>query len=245
MQKFSVKMTDIWIMSRILIIDESNILKDTLVTFLKDFYDVKLTEISNSLHVAQTFQPSVAILNLDKIHSATQWIHQMRSFAELSNVGVLLITPNNSQQTQELAYNAQADGFLSLPLDFTKMLWKIKSLERRVLGSFNTIPEYTLNELRLVPSERYLDTPQGRIKLLPIHASLLHAFFKNPGKPLSRTWLKLHVWSSQNISSRSIDAQISKLKKLNPLIADHIESLYGNGYLWVTEPENIKKVSGD
>ncbi len=232
-------------MGKILVVDESNLLKDTLITFLKDSYETKLSNILPSLHEVRFFQPAIIILNVDKIYKTSKWIRQIRSTVELSNVGVLFITPHSSSQIQELIYNAQADGFLSLPLDFSEFFWKIKSLERRVLDTFNTTPEYTLNELKLVPNERYLDTPQGRIKLLPIHTSLLHAFFKNPGKPLSRSWLKLNVWSSQNISFRSIDAQISKLKKLNPLIAKHIESLYGNGYLWVTESENIKKVSGD
>ncbi|MCB0392546.1 MAG: helix-turn-helix domain-containing protein, partial [Bdellovibrionales bacterium] len=49
-------------------------------------------------------------------------------------------------------------------------------------------------------------------------------------------WIKENIWDNADISPRSIDAQISKLKKILPEIGQDIINIYGQGY--ILTPDN-------
>ncbi len=93
-------------------------------------------------------------------------------------------------------------------------------------------PPLRIGELEILP-EDYLVRRQGeRVSLTPTQFRLLLSFVGHPETLLSRQWLKENVWENSEISLRSIDAQISKLRKLVPEIDLCLINIYGKGYVF-------------
>ncbi len=67
--------------------------------------------------------------------------------------------------------------------------------------------------------------------LSPIQFKLLLAFVSKTDELLTREWLQENVWENLEISPRSIDAQVSKLKKTIHLLTPSIINVYGKGYI--------------
>jgi DNA-binding response OmpR family regulator len=88
-------------------------------------------------------------------------------------------------------------------------------------------------ESLVVSSDRKVITYNGKpLQLSPIHHSLILTFLAHADRLLSREDLLKLVWKDQQISSRSIDAQVSKLKKAVPYFERNLVNLYGRGYIY-------------
>ena len=88
----------------------------------------------------------------------------------------------------------------------------------------------SFDEIRLNPKDHIVTVSGKLINTTPTQFRLLQAFMSYPDHLLTRSWLKEIVWNHLKISTRSIDAQISKLKKLFPVLDSHLVSIYGKGY---------------
>jgi DNA-binding response OmpR family regulator len=59
---------------------------------------------------------------------------------------------------------------------------------------------------------------------------LLRLFVKNPNKCFNRNELIEHIWDRMKVASRTVDSQISRLRKRLNDSECQIESVYGGGY---------------
>ncbi len=88
-----------------------------------------------------------------------------------------------------------------------------------------------LGEIEIFPKD-YLVHYEGKaIKVTPTQFKLLLSFVSKTDELLSREWLQEHIWEDSNISHRSIDAHISKLKKIIPSLSGSLINIYGKGYM--------------
>ena len=88
--------------------------------------------------------------------------------------------------------------------------------------------------LRVYPDDFLVRRRDELVVLTPRMFQLLLALVDHPNRLLTRGWLRRHVWKQSDISLRSIDAQISKLRKLLPELNPAIVTVYGRGYVLTT-----------
>ncbi|MEZ4872243.1 MAG: winged helix-turn-helix domain-containing protein [Bdellovibrionales bacterium] len=87
------------------------------------------------------------------------------------------------------------------------------------------------DDLKIYPEEYLVKIGEKVVNTSPIQFRLLLSFINNHDQLLTRKWLQEYVWDGAKISPRSIDAQISKLKKLIPMIETYMINVYGKGYI--------------
>ncbi len=93
-------------------------------------------------------------------------------------------------------------------------------------------PEFfSWNNFKVYPNDYIVKFEEQLINTSPVQFRLLLSLITNHDQLLTRQWLQQFVWQGVDISPRSIDAQISKLKKLIPEIDNHIINIYGKGYI--------------
>lgn len=80
---------------------------------------------------------------------------------------------------------------------------------------------------------------QHLIRVAPLQFKILELFVTHPGQLYDRALLKKVIWGSTDISLRSIDAQLSKMKKLLPEIDPYLLNIYGKGYIY--SPPQIRR----
>lgn len=84
---------------------------------------------------------------------------------------------------------------------------------------------------QLDASNQLLICGSKKIHLSPVQLRILSALAENLDQVLHREKLKQLVWPGEKIASRSIDAHVSKLKRLIPELQENLVNIYGKGYL--------------
>ena len=83
-----------------------------------------------------------------------------------------------------------------------------------------------------VDTQSFAMTAAGdRVSLTKLELKLLRVFLGHVGKCLTRDQISKLVWSGTKVSSRTIDSQISRLRKRLCDTEVMIEGVYGDGYV--------------
>lgn len=226
------------------------------VNFLQEFkadldrdFDIQMASTEEiTLFLTKDWKANVVIIDGDKFGNLTT---QLRAAFSYSNLGIFVIAQTEGLFKEEYAFRTGADHFLAGPQDYKQLVWRVVSLLRRIQGpqlpassqnmnsTTNKTPSsITFKNLTIFPHD-YIVKCNGRvIKITPIQFKLLVSFITHPDQLLSREWIKEYIWDNAEISPRSIDAQISKLKKVLPEIGQFIINIYGQGYILAPESRN-------
>jgi DNA-binding response OmpR family regulator len=82
-----------------------------------------------------------------------------------------------------------------------------------------------------------VDSKDTKLDLTPIEYKILYRLAKNPGHILTRQQLIDNVWGvGAYIEDRSVDKHISSLRKKLGEFSNHIRTVSGLGYQFVTDP---------
>ncbi len=158
----------------------------------------------------------------------------VREHQQFYNHGIISVMNSPSMSEQRELFELGSDMVLTQHTEMERIYLECYSLNRRINGFQNSsvvqfgpyIIDFLKHEIQY----------NGRItELEPIHTKLIKVFFEHADQLVSRKHIKDVVWKQQDVSPRSIDAQISKLKKKFPEFGRSIESVYGQGYVFRTQ----------
>lgn len=147
-------------------------------------------------------------------------------------------TPEN----EEMAFTHGADHFFSPRTPAQSILWRSQAVlrQRRYLQGLLSphkplTPDLShslkFQSLEVFPHDFYVRREGRVLNLTPTQFKLVHLFVTSQEQLLSRDAIKKLVWGETDISLRSIDAQISKLKKIIPELEASLINIYGKGYM--------------
>ena len=187
----------------------------------------------------QEWEPSIVIIDLNGF--PVELVSAIRRQSKNPFLGVIVCGDRLTPKQEVLCFNNGVDHLLPSSHEAWQMDCRIRSLVKRCefwkqyhvgLTSAQGCDDKVLsfNEICLDP-KRHVVTISGEIiNMTPTQFRLLQTFMSYPGHLLTRSWLKDMVWNHLPISMRSIDAHISKLKKLFPVLDSYLVSVYGKGY---------------
>ena len=193
--------------------------------------------------LAKDWKPHIVLIDGDSFGNFTS---QLRQAFTYSQMGLIVICQKEGIFKEEFAFRSGADHFIFDLKDYKSLVWRIVSLVRKMQNfelpvkaqatrGSEAPSTITFKNIKIYPQD-FLVKCNGRvIKITPIQFKLLVAFITHEDQLLSRQWLQENIWEGSQISPRSIDAQISKLKKVVPEIGNHIINVYGQGYVLTPE----------
>ena len=159
-----------------------------------------------------------------------------RHIRDQSTVPIIMVTALGEEADRVSGLEIGADDYMVKPISARELLARIRALLRRAATLH--VPPSTLRfgtlELR---SEALRGTVDGcNIDLTPYQFALLQALAARAGQVLSREQLlDLAKGATDEAFDRSIDVQISRIrKKLGPY-ADRLRTVRGVGYLFAVE----------
>lgn len=185
----------------------------------------------------QEWEPRVCLI--EARDEFIQWIPRLRSLKGYHGVGVIVTGPASAQK-EEQSFRLGCDHWFSEADSFEPLIWRINSLLRRPLSSSSPVspsPDPSdsmiqISSLKIYPRDFLVKRMGQVVSISPTQFKLLNAFLNHPDQLLSREWIKNEVWSDSEISLRSIDAHISKLRKVLPELDPHLMNIYGKGYIF-------------
>jgi two-component system, OmpR family, alkaline phosphatase synthesis response regulator PhoP len=95
----------------------------------------------------------------------------------------------------------------------------------------DTRARVSLGPIEIFPNDYLVQCNNETLKTTPIQFKLILSFLTRPDELLTRQWLQENIWDGDDISHRSIDAHISKLKKTLPELTSSLINIYGKGYM--------------
>jgi two-component system alkaline phosphatase synthesis response regulator PhoP len=146
---------------------------------------------------------------------------------------IIFITAKNSENDKLTGFSVGADDFITKPFSVKEILARVKAVIRRV----ETVDEIAETDKVIQVSGIELDTERKRLTidgrredLTPIEFQLLYIMIRNPGRIYNRDQILDAVWRDVNVTERTVDVHITRLRKKLGEYGRYLVTRKGYGY---------------
>ncbi len=210
----------------------SELIKSTLQRYgyeaygVEDFSNIKGEFVKNS--------PKLVLLDVNlPYYDGFYWCREIRS---VSNVPIIFISARDSDMDQILAIENGGDDYITKPFSYEVLIAKLKSVIRRVYGSYaeSSSEVYEVEGLFLHVNQSTAEYRGRKLELSKKEFALLYALLKNVNKIVTRETLLELLWNDIDfVDDNTLSVNMTRLRKrLEELgVGDCIETKRGLGYL--------------
>ena len=174
--------------------------------------------------------------------------------AQGETIPILMLTARGDPIDRIVGLEMGADDYLPKPFTPRELLARIQALIRRqrMLGA-HAGPAADAGTVRfgayaLHLSQRRLERDGEDVPLSTVEFKLLQALAQHPNRPLGRDRLMVLAHGHDHAATdRSIDVQVMRLRKLiegDPAQPRHIQTVWGQGYVFVPDGRPQGRASG-
>lgn len=234
-------------MPKLLIVDDDPRLRNMLQRYLEEQgFDARA--VGDAAHMDRLLQREhFDLLLLDVLMPQEDGLSVCRRLRQShASLPIIMLTARGELPDKVLGLELGADDYLSKPFEPRELVARIRAVLRR---SENDPPSATptpgeihFGPFRLDLGERRLYREDRTIALTSGEFALLHALAAHPYQTLSREHLQvLLTGGGSDASERSIDAQISRLRRLvedNPRRPRYLQTVWGLGYAFAPNGED-------
>lgn len=220
-------------MSKIIIIEDAETIREELKTFLTR-YDYEVLAPSNFENIIDyTLKEDPDLLLLDINLPIFDGYHICREIRKSSDMPIIVVTSRDSEMDELMSMNLGADDFITKPYNTQILLARIASILRRVCSS-NTQDTISYNDLKLNLSNGSITYKGNKTELTKNELKILSCLIKNKGKIVSREDLMDFMWNSDIfVDDNNLSVNVTRLrKKLQEVgMNENIESRRRLGYI--------------
>jgi two-component system phosphate regulon response regulator PhoB len=222
-------------MARILVIEDEQDLATLLEYNLKaDGHEPELAR-NGAAGVARVkaFKPDLVLLDLMLPDvSGSEVCRLIREMPDGKRLPIIMVTARGEETDRVRGLELGADDYVVKPFSVKELLLRVKAVLRR--GEDATKPEQgvrTAGDIRLDPGRHEVTVKGTAVLLTALEFRLLKTFLERPGRVQTRETLLSDVWGIEaDITTRTVDTHVKRLReKLGPA-GDIIETIRGVGY---------------
>ena len=225
-------------MITILLVDDETRMLNLLGLYLQPhgFKCIKVESGKDALNILENEKIDLVIL--DVMMSEMDGWTTCKKIREFSDVPIIMLTARTETVDVIKGLKFGADDYVTKPFNEDELLARIEALLRRTIE---------LKEKKLVfkglewkEESVELKYQNQTIQVTPKEFALIGLFLKNPHKVFSRDHLLSNIWGlNSHIDDRTIDSHIrnlrEKLRNAGFPVDNHLFTVWGVGYKWVTE----------
>ncbi|HAZ12824.1 MAG: DNA-binding response regulator [Bdellovibrionales bacterium GWA2_49_15] len=161
---------------------------------------------------------------------------EIRKRATTRAMLVLMLTARSGEMDRVRGFEIGCDDYVTKPYGSRELVFRIKALLRRA-GASKTNSEIVFGSLRMDTSEFRVWVAEKPIVLTAIEFRLLQTLMERCGRVQSREILLSDVWGLEaQVSSRTIDTHMRRLREKLGVAGVYIETLRGVGYRFRATP---------
>ena len=219
---------------RILIVDDEPSIIDAVATALRyEGFEVLEARTGRAgLTTAQTSQPDLIILDvmlpdIDGLEVAR------RIRADGLDTPVLFLTARDALDDKIAGFSVGGDDYVTKPFSLAEIVVRVRAILLRTTSTTRSGNQLVFADLVLDPDTREAWRAGTPIELTATEFNLLHFFFMNPRRVLSKPQILDHVWHYDfDGDSNILETYISYLrKKINRLGSPLIHTIRLVGYV--------------
>ncbi len=225
-------------MARILVIEDEPDLGGLLEYNLKaDGHEAEVVR-SGAAGVARVkaFKPDLVLLDLMLPDIAGSEVARLIREGESRRLPIIMVTARGEEGDRVKGLELGADDYVTKPFSVKELLLRIRAvLRRHEAGPAPAGPLASAGDIVLDSARHEVRVRGAPVVLTALEFRLLKTFLERPGRVQTRETLLSDVWGiDADITTRTVDTHIKRLReKLGPA-GDVIETIRGVGYKLVS-----------
>jgi len=151
---------------------------------------------------------------------------------------IFFITAKNTENDKLTGFSVGADDYITKPFSIKEVLARIKAVLRRTDVLHDAMPREALIKLsgiELDIEKKRLSVDGSKTDLTPIEFQLILILMKSPGRIFSRDQLLDLIWRDVNVTDRTVDVHITRLRKKLGKYGKFLITRKGYGYCFEIE----------
>ena len=221
-------------MSKILIIEDDEKLRNELETFLNKngFVATSLKKFDNAVEDILNEKADLLLLDINLPYTDGEFI--CKEIRKISNVPIIMVTSRDSEMDELLSLNYGADQYVTKPYNIQILLAKIVGLLKRNQNAGNNPDKIDCGEFVLNTAGRIIEKEDNKVELTKNEYKILEYLVLHRQQVISRDEIMDYLWESEEfVDDNTLNVNIKRLRtKLEELgLIDQIETRRGHGYL--------------
>ena len=227
----------------VLVIEDEVDLATTLDYNLKSAgFQVKLAHTGRQGLTAATTEPIPDVIVLDLMLpdlGGTEVCRRLREHDRTRDVPIIRCTAKGEEIDRVVGFEVGADDYIVKPFSVRELILRVRALLRRVHRSDSDEASMVrFGKLALDHDAHRVWVDEAEVDLTALEFRLLSTFMARRGRVQSRESLLGDVWGGDaNVTLRTVDTHIKRLREKLGDAATYIETLRGVGYRFRHEPE--------
>lgn len=198
-----------------------------------------------ALELARQRHPDLVLLDvmLPDV-SGLEVCRRLRQDRELKATPVMMLTARGEEIDRVVGFEVGADDYLTKPFSVRELLLRVQAILRRARAP-EAVPEAgaPLRFGRLtVDGEAHRVSVDGvEVALTALEFRLLTTLLQRRGRVQTRERLLDDVWGiSADVTTRTVDTHVKRLREKLGAAADYLETLRGVGYRFKDSPGGVE-----
>ncbi len=228
-------------MARILIIEDEKDIQDVLAYNLGTAgHEVLIAgRGDDGLRIAKAQRPDVILLDLMLPGmSGTEVCNVLKRDPATGQIPVVMITARGEEVDRIVGFELGAEDYIVKPFSVREVLLRVQALLRRSTTRVEPDAVIEFGRLRVDKEAHRAWVDTKEIELTALEFKLLVTFYERRNRVQTRATLLDDVWGiTADITTRTVDTHVKRLReKLGP-VGDSIETVRGVGYRFAHAPE--------
>jgi two-component system alkaline phosphatase synthesis response regulator PhoP len=151
---------------------------------------------------------------------------------------IIFITAKNSENDKLTGFSLGADDFITKPFSVKEIVARVKVILRRseiMKREAAVEPALKVSGIELDLEKKRLTIDGRREDLTPIEFQMLYMLLKNQGRIFDRDQILSFVWKDVNVSERTVDVHVTRLRKKLGVYGKFLVTRKGYGYCFEIE----------
>ena len=226
--------------TRILVVDDEEDLCEILKFNLEnEGYEV---DTANSAEEALKMDiSSYNLLLLDVMMgeiSGFKMANMLKKDKKTAHVPIIFITAKDTENDTVTGFNLGADDYISKPFSLREVIARVKAVLRRTatVETEKTPEQITYQTLTIDITKKKVSIDDEEVALTKKEFEILFLLLQNKGRVFSREDILARIWSDEvYVLDRTIDVNITRLRKKIGIYGKRIVTRLGYGYCFETE----------
>lgn len=170
--------------------------------------------------------------------SGTEVCRILRQNADTRRIPIVMLTAKTDAIDRVVGFEVGADDYVTKPFSVRELVLRVKAILRRAQPEEGDSANLRFGVLQIDVAGHRVWVEDLEVGLTALEFRLLTTLVKRRGRVQSREALLTHVWEmSGDVTTRTVDTHVRRLRKKLGAASAYIETLRGVGYRFRPEAE--------
>lgn len=225
---------------RILVVDD----EEDLCEILKFNLENEGYEVDTANSAEEALKMNISSYNLLLLDvmmgeiSGFKMANMLKKDKKTAHVPIIFITAKDTENDTVTGFNLGADDYISKPFSLREVIARVKAVLRRTatVETEKAPEQITYQTLTIDITKKKVSIDDEEVALTKKEFEILFLLLQNKGRVFSREDILARIWSDEvYVLDRTIDVNITRLRKKIGIYGKRIVTRLGYGYCFETE----------